>query len=186
MCFTERTHGCLLHTDTTSQWGAGLKELRERKASLDADSDSEPELLSHRALRRQSTPREVIEVATSRGNSPASVASQGNLDQHISAPRRGNEEAPVASAPVLSNGENAEAPTAKARSFNKSTAFALEHAESLTVSGQAIYALTGDTISGPIHLTLPGDSTTHPFLVIPIKPEAAYHICKLETRAALP
>lgn len=110
MCFTERTHGCLLHTDTTSQWGAGLKELRERKASLDADSDSEPELLSHRALRRQSTPREVIEVATSRGNSPASVASQGNLDQHISAPRRGNEEAPVASAPVLSNGENGNIP----------------------------------------------------------------------------
>jgi hypothetical protein len=53
---------------------------------------------------------EVIEVATSRGNSPASVASQGDLDQHISTPRRGNEEAPAASAPVLSNGQNGDIP----------------------------------------------------------------------------
>ncbi|EHK43346.1 hypothetical protein TRIATDRAFT_130841 [Trichoderma atroviride IMI 206040] len=167
-----------------------LKEQREQNSSLGADSDSDLEWLSHRVLHRHSTPLEVIEVVTSRGNTPTSSVSR-DLDHHISTPRRCSEEAPV-----LSNDQNAEtplaeaptaeAPTVKARSFNKSTAFALEHAESLAVSGHAIYALTGDTISGPIHLTLPADSTTHPFLVIPIKPEAAYHICKLESRGALP
>lgn len=95
-----RTHTCLLHTNTPFN-GIGLKEAREQKSSLDADSDAEIQLLAHRVRRRQSTPMEVIEVVTSRGNSPTSVTSQEDSDQHISTPRRCSEEAPV-----LSNDQN--------------------------------------------------------------------------------
>ncbi|KAL7940754.1 hypothetical protein V8C42DRAFT_336686 [Trichoderma barbatum] len=151
-----------------------LQEQRQQRSSSNPDDISEPELSSHHMLSRYST---LSEDTIPQDNISTSILRQGDLVENISTPRISSEDI----RPISSNNQSSEV-----SSFRTSALHTLEHAEICSVSKQAIYALTGDNISRVIHLALPADSSTHPFLIIPITPETAYHICKLETRGAIP
>ncbi|KAK0755981.1 hypothetical protein N5P37_011449, partial [Trichoderma harzianum] len=144
-----------------------LKEQRQERSSSNLDNISEPEMLSDHIFSRHSTVTEDISL---QDNTSASLLGQGDLSQNISTPRRSIEDL----RPVELNNQNVET-----SSFKKSVLRILEHAEICSVSRQAIFALAGDNISGPIHLAFPADSNTDPFLIIPIKHTASIDLFKL-------